>query len=379
MEAPMFGKQLTLFRPFGIAVRFDLGTLLVALLVAWSLAVAVFPNRYPGLAHATYWWMGAAGAIGLYAAVLIHELSHALVGRRDGIPIKGITLFVFGGLAEMEGEPPTPRAELRMAAAGPLMSIVLGCFFGLIFLLGERGEWPVTLTGTMGYLSTINFVLAIFNLVPAFPLDGGRILRAALWGWKRDLRWSTRISSRLGEAFGVSLIVLAFIVLLYGDVVSALWWSLIGVFLKNAAVVSYRQLVLRQSLEGQPVSQIMNPDPISVAPETSLQDLSHDYIEKHHLAMFPVVEGGRLSGCVRARNLRQVPRGLWNEETVASVVEPCSTTNTVPPDFDAFQALLKMEGNRGLPLLVAVDDRLVGVLSMPDILARTISESSEEA
>ncbi len=176
----MFGKRLTLFRLFGFAVQVDLSWLLIAVLVTWSLATGFFPQRYPDVSHAGYWLMGALGALGLFASIIFHEFWHSLVARRYGLHIRGITLFVFGGISEMSEEPENPKTEFLMAAAGPISSIVLAMFCYLIYLWGKHGGWAEMLTGVLGYLDFINGLLAAFNLVPAFPLDGGRILRSAL-------------------------------------------------------------------------------------------------------------------------------------------------------------------------------------------------------
>ena len=204
----MFGRSLTLFRLFGFHVQADMSWLVLAFLITWSLATGYFPFAFENLPPSLYWWMAVVGAAGLFASLIFHELAHSLVARRFGIPIKGITLFIFGGVAHMEEEPPSPKSEFLMAVAGPLASLLLATAF---YAVGESGKilgWPEPLTGIAGYLSFINVVLVIFNMVPAFPLDGGRVLRAALWAWKGDLRWATRLASWFGSGFGIMLMVL---------------------------------------------------------------------------------------------------------------------------------------------------------------------------
>src|SRR5512146_2292402 len=179
----MFGKRITLFKVFGFEVRMDLSWLALGFLITWSLAKTVFPDYYKGLPEATYWWMGVAGAIGLFGSIVFHELAHSLVAKRFGLPIKGITLFIFGGVSEMEDESPSPKAEFFMAIAGPLSSILLGLILYAAFTSGENYSMPFH--GVLGYLAIINVVLAGFNLIPAYPLDGGRVLRSILWKWKK--------------------------------------------------------------------------------------------------------------------------------------------------------------------------------------------------
>jgi Zn-dependent protease len=228
----MFRYRVTLFSLFGFKVSVDASWLLLAVLITWSLAVGYFPQAAPGLPKETYWWLGVAGLIGFAFSIVFHELSHSLVARRFDMPIRGITLFVFGGVAEMEDEPPGAKAEFWMAIAGPLMSFFLALVF---FLLGglfvEAGAAkPTPLAVLFGLLAYINTVLGVFNLVPAFPLDGGRVLRAALWYWKGDIAWATRVAASAGSVFGFVLIAIGLVNAVTGNIVGGLWWFLIGRF-----------------------------------------------------------------------------------------------------------------------------------------------------
>ena len=230
----MFGKSITLFRPFGFAVRVDTSWIFIALLVTWSLASGVFPDHLPGYSPQAYWMMGIVGALGLFTSVVLHELSHSLVARRFGIEMKGITLFIFGGVAEMGEEPPSPRAEFLVAGVGPLCSLALSV---IAFLLQQAlAATPLdALRAILAYLAAINAVLAFFNLIPAFPLDGGRLLRAFLWARGGSLRKATRVTSNLGSGFGVILVIIGVITFLLGGFVQGVWWVLIGLFLRGAA------------------------------------------------------------------------------------------------------------------------------------------------
>ena len=201
----MFGKRIHLFTIYGFKIRLDASWFVLAVLVTWSLATSFFPVVMPNLGGPVYWMLGVGGALGLFASIVGHELSHAVVARRNAIPMRGITLFIFGGVAEMDAEPPSAGAEFRMAAAGPIASFAIG---GGLLLVRAFVPLPAPLVALIGYLATINVVLAIFNLVPAFPLDGGRILRAALWHRWGNLRRATRAASGVGIAFGLLLIFL---------------------------------------------------------------------------------------------------------------------------------------------------------------------------
>jgi len=207
----MFGKRFKLFKLMGFEVGIDASWVIIAILIAWSLSTGVFPFQYKDLATQTYWMMGILGAIGLFLSIIAHEFCHSLVARKSGMPMKGITLFIFGGVAEMGEEPPSAKAEFQIAVVGPLSSIAIALLFYAIYALGEVGGWPPPFNGVVAYLAMINMLLAVFNLIPAFPLDGGRILRSILWGWKKNLRWATRVASGIGSGFGIFLIVLGVI------------------------------------------------------------------------------------------------------------------------------------------------------------------------
>jgi Zn-dependent protease len=364
----MFGRRIKLFNLLGFEVRVDGSWLIIAGLIVWSLASGLFPYLYPHLSTQTHWLMGAVGAVGLFLSIIFHEFCHSLVARRFAMPIKGITLFIFGGVAEMAEEPPTARAEFYMAVAGPLSSILMAGVFYLFHLGGKQGGWPVPVNGVTGYLSWVNALLAGFNLVPAFPLDGGRILRSLLWWSKNNLRWATRISSQIGAGFGVFLIFLGVLQIFRGNFIGGLWWSLIGMFLRGAAQMSYQQLLMRKALEGEPVSRFMNPRPVTVAPSLTVTELVEDYIYKYHFKMFPVVEGDRLLGYITTRQLKEVPREEWDRETVGHLATPCSPENTVSPDTDAIEALARMNQTGSSRLLVIDRGRLVGLVTLKDLL-----------
>jgi Zn-dependent protease/CBS domain-containing protein len=362
----MFGKTIDLFSVFGFKIRLDLSWFVVAVLITWSLAADFFPRTYEGLAATAYWVMGAAGALLLFASVVAHELSHALVARRFGVEMRGITLFLFGGVAEMADEPPSPRAEFWVAVAGPIASLVLG---GLFFVAAGALTLPPEVAGVLAYLATINVLLAVFNLVPAFPLDGGRILRSVLWRWKDSLRWATRVTSAIGAGFGFVLIGLGVVLLVTTrDFVSAMWLAVLGLFLRGAARMSYQQLLLRRVLEGEPVSRFMKPEPITVPRHISVAELVGEYVYRHHHKLYPVVDDGRLVGCVTTRQIRELPREEWQTTSVGALASGCSPENSVPPDADAMAALSRMSRTRASRLLVVDGERLVGILTLKDLL-----------
>lgn len=364
----MFGRSLTLFEIFGFKININLSWAFIAILIAWSLALGFFPRLYEGLPTATYWWMGIAGVIGLFFSIVLHELAHSLVARAFGTPMKGITLFIFGGIAEMEHEPPTAKAEFLMAIAGPMVSAALaGVFYAMALGVRDFGG-GAPLYGVLRYLAMLNGILVAFNMVPAFPLDGGRALRAALWAWRKDLHWATRIASRIGAGFGAVLMILGVFAMLTGDLITGLWWLLIGMFVRAAAQGAYHQLQLRRALEGEPVSRFMTRDPIVVSPKVSLGELVEDYVYRHYHDLYPVVANGRLLGCIGVREIKQVSRERWPDVRVQEAMTSCSEANVITQNADAMQALAKMQTTGNSRLMVTDGDRLIGIIALKDLL-----------
>jgi Zn-dependent protease/predicted transcriptional regulator len=364
----MFRKPLTLFRMFGFAVRIDWSWIIILALVLWSLAGTVFPTQYPDLAWTTYLGMAFAAAFGLFASIVIHELCHSLVARRFGLPMKGITLFLFGGVAEMTDEPRSPKAELLMALAGPAASVAVAAVSAGIWALGTRAGWPVVVIGVFGWIALMNGLLAAFNMIPGFPLDGGRVLRAILWHGKRNFRQATHAASRVGMVFGIVLIVLGVLNLLALNPIGGLWWILIGMFLRGAARRAYQQVLFREALRGESVRRFMNENVVTVPPELNLDDLVEDYIYKFHYKMFPVVEDGRLLGCVSTEDVRDLERDEWPDRTVRDMVQSCGESNAIAPDADAMDALARMSRTGTSRMLVVDDGRLAGILTLKDLM-----------
>ena len=364
----MFAHRITLFELFGFKVQIDASWLLLAVLIVWSLAEGYFPQVLPGLAGATYIWMGIAGLIGLGFSIVVHELAHSLVARRFDMPIRGITLFVFGGVAEMAEEPTSAKGELLMAIAGPAMSLAVAAVFTVLAALGSDFDLAAPAVTVADYLAFINTILALFNLVPAFPLDGGRVLRALLWGWKGDIVWATRIAATSGGLFGFVLIAFGLVSAIGGNIVGGIWLFVLGLFLRAAAAGAVSQIVTRSVLSGQPVSRFMRRDPIAVPPELSLDRLVDEYFYRHYFKNFPVAEGDRLLGSIRLEAIAAVERERWPWTTVGATMDPLSSDTVTDPDADAAAALEQMRRTGQSRLLVARDDRLVGVLSLRDLL-----------
>jgi Zn-dependent protease/predicted transcriptional regulator len=365
----MLGRQLHLFTIFGFQVKLDLSWLLLALLISWSLGAGVYPQEYPDLAQLTYAWMGIAVAIGVFFSIVFHEFAHSIIARNFGLSMRGITLFIFGGVAQMETEPPSPRAEFMIAIAGPISSFLLAGVFWIIATTARANGWPDPVIGVSETMLLINMTVAIFNLVPAFPLDGGRVLRAALWHHKRDLRAATFTSSRIGRLFGTALMVIGGIAVFRGYLIGGMWWFLIGLFVRGAASASFQNLVVNEMVKDQPVSRFMRRNPITVPPSATVLEWLEDYVYPYHFKMYPVVDGSTLLGCINIEAIRALPKSARAITTVAALVQPCSEENTIAADTSTSELLSGiLNSNKQSRYMVVDQGKLVGMISLKDLL-----------
>lgn len=363
----MFGKRIKLFNLFGFTVHIDLSWLIIAVLITWSLATGFFPMLYEGISQLNYWIMGVIGALGLFFSIVFHEFFHSYIARKFGLPMKGITLFLFGGVAEMHDEPDSPKTEFFMALAGPLSSLVLVGVFFAIYLFGKTAQWADPVVGVFHYLWIINGILIAFNMIPGYPLDGGRVLRSILWHFKGDIRWATKIASRVGGGFGMLLIALGVISFIFGNFVGGIWWFLIGMFIRGASKSSYQRVLRRETLEGEPLRRFISDDPVSAPPDITLRELVEDYIYTHHYKMYPVMRDGKMQGCITTKEVKAIPRSQWDEKTVGEVASSCSTENTIDIDESAVEAFRKMNSTGNSRLIVTDGDRLAGIIALKDL------------
>ena len=360
-------RSFRIGRLFGIDIEIDYTWFIVFFLVAALLSTGILANRLPGLSLGARWLVAGITALLFFASVLLHELSHSVVARRSGLGITGITLFLFGGVSKMSDEPESPGVEFRIAIAGPLTSVALAfVFLGIAHLVRPAPGGDV-LNTVFTWLGWINGILAVFNLLPGFPLDGGRVLRAGLWRAMASLAEATRIASTFGHALGLLMIVGGVMLFALGAGFSGLWLAFIGWFLIQAAQSSYQQVVLRQAISGVPVGTVMTGDVNWVPAEIPLDQIVNDYVMRHNHPAFPVFDGDRLIGLLCLGDIRNVPQERWAQVTAREATPPLSQANTISPQADVWDALVRMSAESCGRLLVVEDGMLRGIISRTDI------------
>ncbi len=353
----------------GVEIGVNWSWVIVLVLIVWTLAAGIFPADVPGLSDGTYLVMAVVAAVLFFASLLLHELGHAVRARREGMQIDGITLWLFGGVARFRGMFPSAGTEFRVAVAGPIVSIVLGLGFLLVAALADLGR---AVDGAATWLGYINLVLAAFNLLPAQPLDGGRLLHAAIWSRTGDFVRATRQAGKAGEALGYAMIgggVLMFIV--WGAFGGA-WLAFLGWFLLNAARAEARTVLVRQALGGVRVGDLMTAHPVTVRADATLGRFMDDVAWRSRYTTYPVVDGaeGHPVGLLTFRGVAESPRSEWDRRIVAEQMIPMADLATVTPDQQAdaaFETLMASPSR----VLVVDGGRLVGILSISDIMRAT--------
>ncbi len=342
--------------------------------VSWILAFILFTVSFTFTFRQDYSWstpltwaVGLATSLLFFVSVLLHELAHSVYARSKGIPVRNITLFIFGGVSQITEEPKTADTEFAMAFAGPLTSFVLAALFGILSLVTQTVNEPIAALSR--YLAVINASLGAFNLIPGFPLDGGRVFRSILWGLGQNLERATRWASLLGQGIAYLLIIIGIWQFFSGNTLNGLWLAFIGWFLDNAAQSSYQQVATQRLLSGHTVREIMNQDCTALAPSLTLEALVNDHILATGRRCFPVVEGDALQGLLTIHNVKEVPREQWATTTVRAAMIPADKLKTVPPDQGLWPALQEMtaEGVNQLPVME--NRRLVGVLARDNVLS----------
>jgi Zn-dependent protease/CBS domain-containing protein len=362
------GSSIRLGRIAGIEFGVNWSWLVVFALIVWTLASGIFPSTNPALSKGTHIAMAIVAALVFFLSILLHEFGHALRARREGIEIDGITLWLFGGVARFKGSFRSAGAEFRVAIAGPVVSLALGVLFGLIALIDGI---PSAVDGVVSWLSYINLSLLVFNLIPAQPLDGGRVLHAALWRWRGDFAWATRVAADVGRGFGYLLIALGIAMFIFQGSFSGAWLAFLGWFLLNAATAEARYLLTQQALRGLRVRDVMTPNPVVVSPDTTLGDFMDDIMLSRRHTTYPVVADGKAVGLLPFRCVASVPRAEWDERRVRDCLISLDEVPVLGENEEAVDALAELSQSAGGHGLVVSNGGLAGIVSTGD-LARAL-------
>jgi Zn-dependent protease len=359
---------ISLGRVFGFQIDLDYSWFVIFFLILGTFTGIVFPMYVPGLDRSLYVAMGAAGALLFFFSLLIHELAHAFVARWKGIQVEGITLFIFGGMARTKSEAIRPMDELQIAGVGPLASLFLAVLFYGTAVLADARMWHPGFFAVAEHLGFLNLALAIFNLLPGFPLDGGRLLRSVVWRITGDLRKATKVATGAGRVLGWLIIAGGVYALLFGgQLVSGLWFIFIGWFLAQAADASYTQLILRQVLTGRVARDAMTHFPETVAPDVTLDSLVDNYFMKRPYNSFPVTDDGIVIGMITLLQVKRVPHAEWSRLRVADVMTPLIDTLIVSPQSPMTEVLERMSENETRRVIVAQEWELRGIITGGDI------------
>ncbi len=357
--------SLRIARIAGIDIGIHYTWIIIFILIAWSLAMGYFPAEYPGWDGLIYWVTAIVAALLLFISVLVHELAHSLMAISRGVPVKSITLFLLGGVSNLEAEPEKPGVEFAIAIVGPITSVAMAGLFWALDLTGLAVAGPVK--ATVVYMIEINVLLAAFNILPGFPLDGGRVLRAILWGATGDLRKATSIAAAIGQVFGWVMIALGIFWALTDNIMGGVWLIFIGWFLNSAAEASKQEVELRAIWLNVRVASVMNDRPETIGGNSNVDALVNDIYVKKGIRWAAVVDEGKLLGIVTLADIKKLAPAAWRTTTVSSVMTP-QPLKTITPGDDMKTAVRLMAENGLNQLPVVVEDRLVGMLNRADII-----------
>jgi Zn-dependent protease/CBS domain-containing protein len=341
----------------GIPIRVHFSWLIVFGLITWLLSSRYFPQVTPDLPFVSYWISGVLAALLLFASVAFHELAHSYVAKKYKLGIESITLFIFGGVAQMRGDPPDPKAEFWIAIAGPLSSFLLSAFFFVLTINTAGGAKAL-----FAYLAQINLILGVFNLVPGFPMDGGRVLRAAIWGKKKDYAYATQKASSIGRGVALFFIFFGLFSIFTGGP-GGLWLMFIGWFLYSAAQASYQQATLQETLSGIKVEDIMVTDMKILNPSITIDKAVDEYFLRYGYGGFPVIDDGKFLGILTLKEVKNVPREDWGRVKVSDKLVPHDKKWEVSPDADVMKALeLMIKEDKGR-IMVTEKDKIIGLIT----------------
>ena len=360
------GKSIQLGRIFGIPFRLDYSWFLIFIFITLLLSLSVFPTGYPDWSAVSYWVVGIATSLLFFASVLAHELAHSLVGRRMGIPAKSITLFFFGGIAHIGKEASRPTAELKMAIAGPLCSLALaGIFYGISWLCSGFSEHLTALTG---WLYMINGILAVFNMIPGFPLDGGRVVRSIVWLTTGNYMRATRIATMAGYGVSYLFILGGFITFVLVSWLNGLWFIFLGFFLNSAARMTYRQSTLRESLKGFTAQDVLTRDFPRVPRHLTIRELVNGTLLTTSSQCFLVTDGDRVVGSLTMQQVKEVPQEYWDLTTTGQSMTPLENLKMVQPSDKALSILERMDEENLELVAVVMEGRFIGMILRDDLI-----------
>jgi Zn-dependent protease/CBS domain-containing protein len=360
-------RGFRLGRILGFEIRIDSSWFILFALILWSFSYMVFPAQVPGRPVGVYLLMGLSGTLLFFISLLAHELSHSLVARAKDIPVEGITLFLFGGMAHTRMEAESPGDEFQIAGAGPVMSVAAAMLLAGLWWVGARTGWPPEVLAVLQYISLLNIILAVFNLLPGFPLDGGRLFRAVVWKITGDMTKATRVASAGGRWLAYVLIVLGLLSAFGGNVLGGMWLVFIGWFLRNAAISSYQQHLVLDVLGGVRAGQAMTPDPETVPVDATARELMEDYFMRRRYGAYPVTDDGTTLGLVTLQRLREVPRDDWDTLTARDLMVPADDSLMVRTDEPMLRVLDKLKTSPARRVLVMRNGVLAGIITASDI------------
>jgi Zn-dependent protease/CBS domain-containing protein len=363
---------------FGVKIKIHYTWLLIFFLVTWSLAIGYVPLQFPGLSDITYWIIGIISAISLFVSVLVHELAHSLVALKQGIDVPSITLFFFGGVSQIAEEPKSPSHEAKMAVVGPLSSFAISALFVLLWFVAVTLDLGPFIIAPFSYIALINALLGGFNFLPAFPLDGGRVLRAGLWKWKNNLLAATRASVKIAEAIAYIMIGTGFFLIFAYSTFTGLWIVFIGWFLKSGSEASLKQTIISQALSDVKVNEIMNSQVVSISPTLTIADAVEQYFSNYTHKGFPVTKEGMVQGIVTVEDFKKFMEDESQSTLVRDVMTPKEKLIWVSPDEPAVEAILKFSKNNIGRLPVLEGDELVGIITRSDLMKAIKTRMPEE-
>lgn len=349
----------------GIPLNLDYSWFIVFILITWILAGSYFPSQYKNWTSFSYWSIGAFTSILFFISVLLHELAHSALAIHYKLKVKKITLFIFGGIAEISEEPKKPMQEFWIASAGPIASFIIAL---LSYIIAKVFSGNEQFHAMFQYLFEINFILAIFNLVPGFPLDGGRVFRAIIWAFTKDYKKATKISAATGKFFGFFFILLGFFILMKGDVIDGIWIAFVGWFLETASVAQVQRQVISELLKGHTVQDAMSRSFALLPYDTTIQEFIENDLLVRHKRFFIVERDGNNIGFLTLHTIQNVPKDAWNTTTVSEIMIPLSKLKTLKSNDDLVGAIKEMDNEGVNQLPVFEDNEIIGILSRENII-----------